>query len=60
MPDEAAIVVFDEVHYMGDPERGTAWEESILLSRASSWSASRRRSRTWTRWRTGSARRTAT
>jgi len=32
MPDEAAIVVFDEVHYMGDPERGTAWEESILLS----------------------------
>ena len=33
MPDEAAIVVFDEVHYMGDPERGTAWEESILLSR---------------------------
>ncbi|MGE3269701.1 MAG: DEAD/DEAH box helicase [Chloroflexota bacterium] len=32
LPDEAAIVVFDEVHYMGDPERGTAWEESILLS----------------------------
>jgi superfamily II RNA helicase len=32
MPDEAAVVVFDEVHYMGDPERGTAWEESILLS----------------------------
>src|SRR3954469_19479011 len=32
MPEEAAVVVFDEVHYMGDPERGTAWEESILLS----------------------------
>ena len=32
LPDQAAIVVFDEVHYMGDPERGTAWEESILLS----------------------------
>ncbi|MCC7372524.1 MAG: DEAD/DEAH box helicase [Chloroflexi bacterium] len=32
LPDEAAVVVFDEVHYMGDPERGTAWEESILLS----------------------------
>ena len=31
-PDEAAIIVFDEVHYMGDPERGTAWEEAILLS----------------------------
>ena len=31
-PDEAAVIVFDEVHYMGDPERGTAWEESILLS----------------------------
>ena len=25
-------IVFDEVHYMGDPERGTAWEESILLA----------------------------
>jgi ATP-dependent RNA helicase HelY len=32
LPDEAAVIVFDEVHYMGDPERGTAWEESILLS----------------------------
>ena len=31
-PEEAAVLVFDEVHYMGDPERGTAWEESILLS----------------------------
>jgi len=32
LPEEAAIIVFDEVHYMGDPERGTAWEEAILLS----------------------------
>ncbi|MCC6175002.1 MAG: DEAD/DEAH box helicase [Chloroflexi bacterium] len=32
MPDEAGVVVFDEIHYMGDRERGTAWEESILLS----------------------------
>jgi ATP-dependent RNA helicase HelY len=32
-PDQAGVIVFDEVHYMGDPERGTAWEESILLSR---------------------------
>jgi ATP-dependent RNA helicase HelY len=31
-PEEAGVVVFDEVHYMGDPERGTAWEEAILLS----------------------------
>lgn len=29
--DDVGAVVFDEVHYMGDPERGTAWEESILL-----------------------------
>ncbi len=25
-------VIFDEVHYLGDPERGTVWEESILLT----------------------------
>lgn len=25
-------VVFDEVHYLADPERGTAWEEAILLA----------------------------
>jgi ATP-dependent RNA helicase HelY len=31
LPDAGAIV-FDEVHYMGDPERGTAWEEAILLA----------------------------
>jgi superfamily II RNA helicase len=30
--DDVGVVVFDEVHYMGDPERGTAWEESILLA----------------------------
>jgi superfamily II RNA helicase len=29
--DDVGAIVFDEVHYMGDPERGTAWEESILL-----------------------------
>ncbi|HYU18773.1 MAG TPA: DEAD/DEAH box helicase [Chloroflexota bacterium] len=32
LPEQAAVLVFDEVHYMGDPERGTAWEEAILLS----------------------------
>jgi superfamily II RNA helicase len=30
--DDVGVIVFDEVHYMGDPERGTAWEESILLA----------------------------
>src|SRR5215207_4426395 len=30
--DDVGAIVFDEVHYMGDPERGTAWEESILLT----------------------------
>jgi len=29
---DLGTVVFDEVHYMGDAERGTAWEESILLA----------------------------
>ncbi len=29
---DVGVVVFDEVHYMGDPERGTAWEEAILLA----------------------------
>src|ERR671937_3147770 len=30
--DGVGAIVFDEVHYMGDEERGTAWEESILLA----------------------------
>jgi ATP-dependent RNA helicase HelY len=29
---DVGCIVFDEVHYMGDAERGTAWEESILLA----------------------------
>lgn len=29
---EVAAVIFDEVHYMADPERGTAWEEAIILA----------------------------
>ena len=28
--DGVACVVFDEVHYLADPERGTTWEEAIL------------------------------
>lgn len=30
--DDVEYVVFDEIHYMNDPERGTVWEEAILLS----------------------------
>jgi len=30
-----AYVVFDEIHFMNDPERGTVWEEAILFSPAS-------------------------
>ncbi len=30
--EEVEYVVFDEIHYMNDPERGTVWEEAILLS----------------------------
>jgi superfamily II RNA helicase len=29
---DVGAIVFDEVHYVGDRERGTAWEEAILLS----------------------------
>eukprot|EP00931_Biecheleriopsis_adriatica_P005219 TRINITY_DN10674_c0_g2_i1.p1 TRINITY_DN10674_c0_g2~~TRINITY_DN10674_c0_g2_i1.p1 ORF type:complete len:2583 (+),score=543.74 TRINITY_DN10674_c0_g2_i1:16-7764(+) len=28
---ELGLAVFDEVHYIADEERGTAWEESIVL-----------------------------
>lgn len=29
---EVAWVIFDEVHYMRDRERGVVWEESIVMS----------------------------
>jgi len=29
---EVSYIVFDEIHYMNDPERGTVWEESIMFS----------------------------
>ncbi len=29
--DEVECVIFDEIHYLADPERGTTWEESIIL-----------------------------
>ncbi|HET9002190.1 MAG TPA: DEAD/DEAH box helicase [bacterium] len=28
----AAVIVLDEAHYLADPERGTAWEEILLLA----------------------------
>lgn len=30
--ERTAWVVFDEVHYLDDPERGTVWEEAIMFS----------------------------
>ncbi len=32
MLDAATHVVFDELHYLDDRERGTAWEESIIFA----------------------------
>lgn len=29
--DDLGAVVFDEVHYINDPERGAVWEQAILL-----------------------------
>lgn len=29
--DEVGAVIFDEVHYINDPDRGRVWEESIVL-----------------------------
>ena len=29
---EAGWVIFDEIHYLDDPERGTVWEEAILFT----------------------------
>lgn len=31
-PPQVFAVVFDEFHYMNDPDRGTVWEESVILS----------------------------
>jgi ATP-dependent RNA helicase DOB1 len=28
---EVAWVIFDEIHYMRDKERGVVWEETIIL-----------------------------
>ena len=29
--DAVDCIIFDEVHYIADPERGTTWEEAIIL-----------------------------
>jgi superfamily II RNA helicase len=31
--EQLAYVVFDEIHFLGDIERGTVWEESIIFSK---------------------------
>lgn len=31
--DDLAYVIFDEIHFLGDIERGTVWEESIIFSK---------------------------
>lgn len=30
--EDVTSVIFDEVHYLADPERGTVWEEAIITS----------------------------
>ena len=30
--DDIAYVIFDEIHFLGDIERGTVWEESVIFS----------------------------
>lgn len=30
--ESIAYVIFDEIHYISDPERGTVWEEAIIYS----------------------------
>ncbi|MDD4588232.1 MAG: helicase-related protein, partial [Heliobacteriaceae bacterium] len=31
VPGELSHVVFDEIHYLNDPERGAVWEECLIL-----------------------------
>jgi len=33
--EDISYVIFDEIHFMNDPERGTVWEEALLFSPAS-------------------------
>lgn len=28
---QAALVVYDEIHYLRDKERGVVWEESLIM-----------------------------
>ena len=29
--EDVECIIFDEIHYLADPDRGTTWEESIIL-----------------------------
>ena len=29
--DQVDCIIFDEIHFLADPERGTTWEEAIIL-----------------------------
>jgi superfamily II RNA helicase len=29
--NELGLICFDEIHYIGDPERGSVWEQSIIM-----------------------------
>ena len=31
-PDSIGCIIFDEVHYINDPDRGSVWEEAIMLA----------------------------
>ncbi len=33
LTEEIAYIIFDEIHYLNDPERGHVWEESIIFSK---------------------------
>lgn len=32
LAEDVSFVVFDEIHYINDPHRGTVWEESVIFS----------------------------
>ena len=32
MRAQTALIVYDEIHYLRDAERGVVWEESIVLA----------------------------
>ncbi len=32
LADDVKTIIFDEFHYLGDPDRGASWEESVIFS----------------------------